>query len=102
MTGAASYLEQGYTNVPLALTLMTTSIPGAAIGAHAHAKTNERTTQRSRHLAVSLPNSLVVSAPPRLSPPAADCAAAAVRGGAIAGLGHQRLLAFSPRGLLAS
>ena len=33
MTGAASYLEQGFTNVPIALTLMSTSIPGAALGA---------------------------------------------------------------------
>lgn len=33
MTGAASYLEQGFTNLPVALTLMLTSIPGAALGA---------------------------------------------------------------------
>lgn len=32
-TGAVSYFEQGFTNVPLALTLMTTSVPAAALGA---------------------------------------------------------------------
>eukprot|EP00927_Polykrikos_kofoidii_P025959 TRINITY_DN23229_c1_g1_i1.p1 TRINITY_DN23229_c1_g1~~TRINITY_DN23229_c1_g1_i1.p1 ORF type:complete len:369 (-),score=31.46 TRINITY_DN23229_c1_g1_i1:310-1335(-) len=32
-TGAASYLEQGFTNVPLALVLMSTSIPACMIGA---------------------------------------------------------------------
>lgn len=30
--GAGSYLEQGYTNIPLALTLMSTSVPAAAVG----------------------------------------------------------------------
>ena len=30
---AASYLEQGFTNLPLALTLMSTSVPGSALGA---------------------------------------------------------------------
>ena len=30
---AASYLEQGFPNLPLALTLMSTSVPGAALGA---------------------------------------------------------------------
>ena len=57
LTGASSYLEQGFTNIPIALTLMVTSIPGSAIGARLASSVSGKMLKRISGVA------MLVSAP---------------------------------------